>query len=77
MGRRQLSRRSFIRAAGAAGAGFVLYVYTPGGTPRAVAAVPGGTLDPTAVPKFVTPLLIPPVMPRAGTIRLPGGKPAD
>ncbi|WP_235509211.1 multicopper oxidase family protein [Terrabacter sp. Soil810] len=77
MGRLQLSRRTFIRAAGVAGAGFVLYVHTPGGTPRAVAAVPGGTLDPTAVPKFVTPLLIPPVMPRAGTLKLPGGKPAD
>lgn len=25
--------------------------------------VPGGTLDPTTVPKYVTPLVIPPVMP--------------
>ena len=66
--RRPLSRRTFIRAAGVAGAGFVLYAYTPGGTKRAVAAIPGGNLDPVAVPKFVTPLLIPPVMPRAGTI---------
>jgi spore coat protein A, manganese oxidase len=32
-------------------------------------AIPGGTLDPAAVPKFVTPLLIPPVMPKAGTIK--------
>jgi FtsP/CotA-like multicopper oxidase with cupredoxin domain len=29
------------------------------------------------VPKYQTPLLIPPVMPRAGTITMPGGKPAD
>jgi spore coat protein A len=29
------------------------------------------------VPRFVTPLLIPPVMPRAATIRQPGGKPLD
>ena len=29
------------------------------------------------MPKYVTPLLIPPVMPRAGTITMPGGKPAD
>jgi FtsP/CotA-like multicopper oxidase with cupredoxin domain len=77
MGGRLLSRRTFIRAAGAAGAGFVLYAYGPGGTRQAVAAIPGGTLDPVALPKFVTPLLIPPVMPRAATIRLPGGKPAD
>ena len=74
---RQLTRRSFIRAAGVAGAGFVLYAYAPGGTRRAVAAMPGGTLDPATVPKFVTPLLIPPVMPRAGTITRRGGKPAD
>lgn len=28
------------------------------------AAVPGGTLDPTSIPKYVTPLVIPPVMPQ-------------
>jgi spore coat protein A, manganese oxidase len=76
-GRRPLSRRTFIRAAGAAGAGFVLYAYGPGGTKRALAAIPGGDLDPTNVPKYVTPMLIPPVMPRAGTITMRGGKPAD
>ena len=41
------------------------------------APIPGGTLDPRRLPKFQTPLLIPPVMPKAGTITLPGGKPAD
>ncbi len=74
---RPLSRRTFIRAAGVAGAGFVLYACAPGGATRAVAAIPGGTLDPLAVPKFVTPMLVPPVMPRAGTIRRKGGKPVD
>jgi len=34
----------------------------------AVAAVPGGTLDPTSVPKYVTPLVIPPAMQRTGTV---------
>jgi spore coat protein A len=29
--------------------------------------LPGGTLDPTTVPKYVTPLVIPPVMKNAGT----------
>jgi spore coat protein A len=72
-----LSRRTFIKAVGAAGAGFVLYSYLPGGAKRALAQVRGGTLDPSTVPKYVTPLLIPPVMPRAGTITMPGGKPAD
>jgi spore coat protein A len=75
--RRMLSRRTFIKAAGAAGLGFVLYAYLPGGTKVALAQVPGGTLDPASVPKYGTPLLIPPVMPRAARIPLPGGKPAD
>jgi len=30
-------------------------------------AVPGGTLDPTTIPKYVTPLVIPPVMNNSGT----------
>ena len=30
-------------------------------------ALPGGTLDPTTIPKYVTPLVIPPVMNDAGT----------
>ena len=74
---RPLSRRAFIRAAGVAGAGFVLYAYSPAGTRRAVAAIPGGDLDPLGVPKFVTPLLVPPVMPRAGTVTLRNGEKAD
>jgi len=35
----------------------------------ALAQIPGGTLDPTAVLKYQTPLLVPPVMPQAGTIK--------
>ena len=45
--------------------------------PTALAQIPGGTLDPAVVPKFATPMLIPPVMPRAATVRQPGGKPLD
>jgi spore coat protein A len=74
---RPLSRRSFIKAAGGAGAGFVLFAYLPGGGTRALAQVPGGTLDPLSVPKYRTPMLIPPVMPRADVIPSPGGKPID
>jgi spore coat protein A len=77
LGGRPLSRRTFIKAVGATGVGFVLYSYLPGGTKQALAAIPGGTLDPADVTKYVTPLLIPPVMPRAGTLTMPGGKPAD
>ena len=71
-----LTRRQFLKL-GAAGAG--LYLTSKiGGIARTVyAQIPGGTLDPLAVPKYVTPMLIPPVMPRAGTITQKGGKPVD
>lgn len=75
--RRPMSRRTFIATAGAAGAGFVLYALLPGGTRVALAAIPGDTLDSGSVPKFQTPLLIPPVMPQAGTIVARGGKNVD
>ena len=74
---RPLTRRTFIKAAGAAGAGFVMYAYLPGGTLQVLAQIPGGTLDPLSVPKYQTPLLVPPVMPRAGALTNPGGKPVD
>jgi FtsP/CotA-like multicopper oxidase with cupredoxin domain len=44
---------------------------------RAQAQIPGGTLNPGAVPKYSTPLLIPPVMPKAGMIKQKGGKNID
>jgi spore coat protein A, manganese oxidase len=71
-----IGRRTFIRAAGA-GLGFVLYARLPGGGSRALAAIPGGTLAPGAIPKFRTPLLVPPVMPRAGVVPQRGGTNAD
>jgi len=40
-------------------------------------AIPGGTLDPASITKYVTPLVIPPVMPRTSTIKLKGGKNID
>ena len=75
--RRPISRRAFIAAAGGVGAGFVLYVLLPGGTRMALAEIPGGTLLLGSLPKFQTPLLIPPVMPKAGTIVARGGKNVD
>jgi spore coat protein A, manganese oxidase len=74
---RPISRRAFIAAAGGTGLGFVLYALLPGGTRVALADVPGGTLPLTSVPKFQTPLLIPPVMPKAGTIVAKAGKNVD
>ncbi|HKZ75757.1 MAG TPA: bilirubin oxidase, partial [Actinomycetota bacterium] len=71
-----ISRRDFLRLTGASTVGW--FVATRFGyVQRAMAQVPGGTLDPLVVPKYETPLLIPPVMPRAGTLILQGGKPAD
>jgi spore coat protein A, manganese oxidase len=42
-----------------------------------LAQIPGGSLDPLFVPKYQIPLLIPPVMPQAGTIKQQGGKNID
>ena len=71
MEKRAVSRRDFLRISGGAGVG-LFFVGQVGGqlfeVPVAAAQIPGGTLDPTDVPKYQTPLLIPPVMPRAGTI---------
>jgi spore coat protein A, manganese oxidase len=74
---RPLSRRTFIRAVGGAGVGFALFVRMPGGATRAVAQIPGGTLLPGDVPKYVTPLLVPPVMPAAGRVTARGGQNID
>ena len=75
---RRFSRRTFVAWVGGAGAGFYLFGRLPGmNAPVALAQIPGGTLDPKDVTKFVTPMLIPPVMPKAATVKRPGGKPVD
>jgi FtsP/CotA-like multicopper oxidase with cupredoxin domain len=75
---RRFSRRTFIAWVGGAGAGFYLFGRLPGmSAPAALAQIPGGTLDPNDVSKYVTAMLIPPVMPRAAVITAPGGKPVD
>ena len=71
-----ISRREFLKLSGAG----VLSLFAASRGKfalRAQAAIPGGTLDPLAVPKFVTPLLIPPAMPRAGKVKVKGGKQID
>ncbi|WP_240646082.1 multicopper oxidase family protein [Georgenia sp. SYP-B2076] len=75
-----MSRRTVLRAGGA---GFGLYLLTvTAGRPVAVgvprsASLPGGTLDPEGIPKFRAPLVVPPAMPRAGTVRTRGGREID
>ncbi|MHB1341816.1 MAG: multicopper oxidase family protein [Coriobacteriia bacterium] len=73
-----LTRRDFIKWSAAAGC----WIYVNGltGCARKIAetAEPpaGGPLDPASVPKFATPLLIPPAMPRAAELDA-GGSPVD
>lgn len=63
-----ISRRDFLKLSGAGT--LALYAASRGKfTLRAQAQIPGGTLDPLSVPKYMTPLLIPPAMPRAGKIQ--------
>ena len=69
------TRRTFLKYTG--GTTLTLFAIGKFGLREAIAAIPGGSLDPLLVDKFTTPLLIPPVMPRAGTVRLKGGKNAD
>jgi FtsP/CotA-like multicopper oxidase with cupredoxin domain len=71
-----ISRRQFITTVGVVGAALV-FPYK--GVMRRVLAQSGGRapLDPLMIPKFLTPLLIPPVMPRAGTINQKGGPQID
>jgi FtsP/CotA-like multicopper oxidase with cupredoxin domain len=70
-----LTRRDFLKFTGASTLGWYVWTRT-GWVQRAEAAIPGGTLEPGDIDRFMTPLLIPPVMPRAGTI-MRRGRPID
>ncbi len=54
------TRRQLIQAGGLVGLGAVLPAATQAA--RAIAAVPGGSLDPNTIPKYVTPLFALPAM---------------
>ncbi|WP_332821977.1 multicopper oxidase family protein [Pseudomonas sp.] len=69
------TRRTFLKYTG--GSALTLYAFDRFGVPVALAQIPGGSLDPGVVPKFQTPLLIPPVMPKVGRIVMRGGKQVD
>lgn len=71
-----INRRDFLKLSGAGV--LSLFALNRGKAMlKAQAAIPGGTLDPLGIPKFTTRMLIPPVMPRAGTIKQKGGKNVD
>ncbi len=87
-----VSRRRLIRSVISVGAGAYLVGRFPAEAVQAAdnsdlgplrikaaaAAISGGTLDPLSIPKYQTPMLIPPVMPKAATIKTRGpGKPID
>jgi len=71
-----VTRRTFLKYTG--GTTLTLFaVGKLGGLRQAIAQLPGGSLDPLGVLKYQAPMLVPPVMPMAGTIKLPGGQNGD
>ena len=70
-----ITRRTFLKYTG--GTALTWYAFTKLGALKALAQIPGGTLDPNLISKFQTPLLIPPVMPKAGRFVHRGGKNID
>jgi len=76
-GGKGITRRGFLKAAGALSAAYWLGPKLILGGKAYAAPIPGGTLDPISIPKYQTPMLIPPVMPKAGTIQQQGGKTVD
>jgi len=69
-----ISRREFLKLSSASATALLL---TRQKWLRALAQLPGGSLDPLSIPKYQTAMLIPPAMPRAGTIKQKGGKNID
>jgi len=70
-----ITRRAFLKYTGATT--LTWYAFNKLGVLKAIAQVSGGTLDPNTIPKFQTPLLIPPVMPKVAKIVQQGGKNVD
>jgi len=74
------TRRQFLKTAIATGAavsvapGWVLF---RAGDRWALAAIAGGSLDPAAIPKYVSPLIIPPAMPQTTNPNSRGGARTD
>ena len=70
-----ISRRTFLKYTG--GTALTWFALDKFGVLQALGQIQGGTLNPNLIPKYQTPLLIPPVMPKAGTIAAKGGKNID
>jgi hypothetical protein len=63
----EFTRRRLLQYGAGAGAGLILWRFGAGG-PVFAMPIPGGTLDPTSIPKYETPLVIPPAMPRTAKL---------
>jgi bilirubin oxidase len=65
-----ITRRRFVQYGMGAGAGLLMWRFVGG---RVWAqAPPAGILDPQSIPKYATPLVIPPAMPRTARLGRPG-----
>ena len=69
------TRRQVLKAGLMGAAGLMLPIKFT--TSKAIAQIPGGSLLPGSIPKYATPLLIPPAMPEAGKVKGKGGKGLD
>jgi FtsP/CotA-like multicopper oxidase with cupredoxin domain len=70
-----ITRRTFLKYTG--GTALTWYAFNKFGLLQALGQIQGGTLNPNLIPKYQTPLLIPPVMPKAGMIVAKAGKNID
>jgi spore coat protein A, manganese oxidase len=71
------TRREVLKLGAAGGTGFFLSTRF-GGVAKLFARAAGPLiLDPASVPQFVTPLVIPPAMPRTAKLKVPGSKQVD
>ncbi len=71
----RMTRRRLLQYGVAGGA--TLFLPFRFGSRPALAQVPGGTLPPGSIPKYVTPLVIPPAMPRSAGLPTPGAQSVD
>jgi spore coat protein A, manganese oxidase len=71
----RITRRQLLKYGATGGA--VLFLPLRVGLRQALAQVPGGTLPPGSIPKYVTPLVIPPAMPRSAGLPTPGAQSVD
>jgi hypothetical protein len=71
------SRSTFLSSGLLTALAVVTLVWLLTGSPDAVAALPGGSLDPTTIDKYQAPLIIPPAMPRSDKINRRAAKNID